>query len=455
MKAVPNKNFGTLKKKENSSEGNSEGSGFGKLVFGTVAGNGYNTNGMSFEEAYRIFKELGGTKNWKAKEIDKKSKEEQAKKDNPPAEKKESKREEHTKSIEKHLSGKGATSEQTQAIMKAIGKISDEAVSKLNAGFDNIGKFNLKGYSGYTRMDSIYINLESTRSLDKQRGYDCAFETLTHETGHAYDYRVGISKDLSVIESARKSRDELLNNLAKEGGLSNGIKNPDRIQRAEREAIWEGLKKVINGDLEEPQMPTRSQFGFVDDPYINFSSVANKTKEEYIKNQRNSWEYYYANEEKRSQLDEKYALRYDMTTTAYKEAKKKFEQAEQSGANKIALEKYLKADEIYKKEYREYNAQKSSRGIISDFLGCSTEGKFDVVNRGYSGHSAGYTKGKSTYGLKFGGAFYPTGASAQGEFWAEFYQSKLMGETETLELTKRLMPSIYNKMEEYYNKIGE
>lgn len=56
-----------------------KGSGFGKLVFGVVAGNGYNTDGMSFEQAYKIFEKLGGEENWKAKELKMKADEESAK----------------------------------------------------------------------------------------------------------------------------------------------------------------------------------------------------------------------------------------------------------------------------------------------------------------------------------------------------------------------------------------
>lgn len=59
-----------------------KGSGFGKLVFGVVAGNGYNTDGMSFEQAYKIFEKLGGEENWKAKELKMKADEESAKKEN-------------------------------------------------------------------------------------------------------------------------------------------------------------------------------------------------------------------------------------------------------------------------------------------------------------------------------------------------------------------------------------
>ena len=48
-------------------EEKSAGSGFGKLVYGTLKGNGINTEGMSFEEAVKKFNELGGTDNWHAK----------------------------------------------------------------------------------------------------------------------------------------------------------------------------------------------------------------------------------------------------------------------------------------------------------------------------------------------------------------------------------------------------
>ena len=48
-------------------EEKSAGSGFGKLVYGTLKGNGINTEGMSFDEAVKKFNELGGTDNWHAK----------------------------------------------------------------------------------------------------------------------------------------------------------------------------------------------------------------------------------------------------------------------------------------------------------------------------------------------------------------------------------------------------
>ena len=57
----------------------SSGSGFGKLVYGTLKGNGINTEGMSFEEAVKKFNELGGTDNWHAKIMKREADEKQAK----------------------------------------------------------------------------------------------------------------------------------------------------------------------------------------------------------------------------------------------------------------------------------------------------------------------------------------------------------------------------------------
>jgi len=48
-------------------EEKSAGSGFGKLVYGTLKGNGINTDDLSFDEAVKKFNELGGTDNWHAK----------------------------------------------------------------------------------------------------------------------------------------------------------------------------------------------------------------------------------------------------------------------------------------------------------------------------------------------------------------------------------------------------
>lgn len=64
---------------EEEKKGGSKGSGFGKLVFGVVAGNGYDTTDMEFEEALEIFNKLGGENNWKAKELKLKDKEDREK----------------------------------------------------------------------------------------------------------------------------------------------------------------------------------------------------------------------------------------------------------------------------------------------------------------------------------------------------------------------------------------
>ena len=47
---------------------------FVRMVFAVVKENGYNTDGMSYDEAYKIFEQLGGEKNWANKAYDYKSK---------------------------------------------------------------------------------------------------------------------------------------------------------------------------------------------------------------------------------------------------------------------------------------------------------------------------------------------------------------------------------------------
>ena len=60
-------------------EEKSAGSGFGKLVYGTLKGNGINTDDLSFDEAVKKFNELGGTDNWHAKIMRKEAEENKAK----------------------------------------------------------------------------------------------------------------------------------------------------------------------------------------------------------------------------------------------------------------------------------------------------------------------------------------------------------------------------------------
>ena len=44
--------------------------GFSRLVYGIVVANGYDTKEMEFDEAYKIFEQLGGEKNWANKAYD-------------------------------------------------------------------------------------------------------------------------------------------------------------------------------------------------------------------------------------------------------------------------------------------------------------------------------------------------------------------------------------------------
>ncbi len=52
-----------------------EGNGFAKLVYGTLEGNGIDTNDMPFDDAVKKFNELGGENNWKAKIMKKEAEE--------------------------------------------------------------------------------------------------------------------------------------------------------------------------------------------------------------------------------------------------------------------------------------------------------------------------------------------------------------------------------------------
>ena len=61
-------------------------SGFASLMYGTLKGEGIDTEGMSFDEAYKKFQEIGGTSKW---EGEKKPTEKKEDKKDQPAEKKE------------------------------------------------------------------------------------------------------------------------------------------------------------------------------------------------------------------------------------------------------------------------------------------------------------------------------------------------------------------------------
>ena len=102
-----------------------KGSGFGKLVFGVVAGNGYNTDGMTFEQAYKIFEKLGGEDNWKAKELKMKADEEAsakeiANRDNEKAEIKKDYQKDYDDILE-HIVGEGWNEKNIKDYLKEKG----------------------------------------------------------------------------------------------------------------------------------------------------------------------------------------------------------------------------------------------------------------------------------------------------------------------------------------------
>lgn len=80
-------------------------------------------------------------------------------------------------------------------------------------------------------------------------------------------------------------------------------------------------------------------------------------------------------------------------------------------------------------------------GAISDFIGEITEGKFDVRNDGYYGHSTTYYKQRN----------FQKGA----ETWATFFGMKMTRDTAGLEMMKSMFPKTYAAYSKHYSQIAK
>lgn len=139
-------------------EEKSAGSGFGKLVYGTLKGNGINTDNLSFEEAVKKFNELGGTDNWHAKIMRKEAEENKAKEEREQSAKEEKK---ETPALDEWYEEGEITTKERETIVRYANRFEEHP--------DNIiasmREYRNKGYSMQDALD------ESLDDLVGETGY--------------------------------------------------------------------------------------------------------------------------------------------------------------------------------------------------------------------------------------------------------------------------------------------
>lgn len=211
--------------------GGSVESGFIRLVYGTVSGNGYNTTNMPFEEALRIFKNLnGGESGWVGKayggtqkETDKKQ--EVVEKKKPEAEKTEEM--------------KSKTFLQENGVCK-VAEIKKGSLSESETQYFNSLIFDYKNkfINSETVFDNILVNSRTTSSrggsittkFNPRTGsvsYDFYLNTscLDESWGTWRDYKEDIEKKKQKIEEIKMSGDQF--SQYRISSLENSIKDTE------------------------------------------------------------------------------------------------------------------------------------------------------------------------------------------------------------------------------------
>lgn len=284
---------------------------------------------------------------------------------------------------------------------------------------------------------------------DKELGYTKGILTFGHEYGHAVDWHYGeatgnyIEGRISQQKDCKQAYSEdVLNyfNAACEDAGVPTMKSIDRITREQKTAIWNKMRKDSGRDTSDYK-PLSS---FVQEP----------PREPYymrIKTDTELWE------DARRYLSDNDDIRrmYERSKASREEAEKRNALLKENYEKQLReYNEYIKTDE-YKRGLAQYeayeanrkaNAQKSAAklyrfGIISDFIGEITQGKFDVINSGYSAHSVTYYKQRN----------FQKGA----ETWATFFGMKIARDTQGLEMMKRLLPKTYKVYNKHYSQIAK
>ena len=335
--------------------------------------------------------------------------------------------------------------------LKKLGK---EEALKIKKIMDCVSYMKLVNENGHCRGTQIFLTISSYDPLCNKLGFEGDIRCFAHESGHAYYDKKNIGYRDDVLEAAKKSRDELIVNLAKEGGYEGEIDTSSTYMTHHdsqvRMAVWKGLEKMLFG--EKVKYPVPEDFGVVINPgdlWQNRFFKENYTLEEYVEMRMN--EQY--NSSWKDRLDDPsvkdyydfYNKQYQTLFPEYKEKMKAYQEAEESGMNQINMANYHKALDRYEEYNERVRFGRRKYSLITDFLGCATDGAYDVRNEGYFGHKPSYTSGNP-----FGRG---PDTTAPNEFWAEFVAAKILKLNDVLEVVKKIMPTLYNKYEEIYNEI--
>lgn len=137
------------------------------LVYGTLKGNGINTEGMSFEEAVEKFKEIGGSDNWNAKI---QRKEEEEKSVEKPQPKEESKGKEQEKKEYK------ITDSDKDVIGDAIYYASKDGLENLTVDkiIEQVNK-DFDGYIGTTEKEQAFRDYLSAKGY-RDKNFTAKFD---------------------------------------------------------------------------------------------------------------------------------------------------------------------------------------------------------------------------------------------------------------------------------------
>lgn len=186
-------------------EEKSSGSGFGKLVYGTLKGNGINTEGMSFEEAVKKFNELGGTDNWHAKIMKREADEKQAKKEATNN---------FNKQFDKRLEKMGWAETKDKATADKYASQDGYIVNEgtfIKGAYDirklpeGMSKEDIKGIHGLDQSTFIdrYENAMKYKTIEDAKAY---YDRVAGDKGETSTEALGVAKAIEKMEAKKDQK---------------------------------------------------------------------------------------------------------------------------------------------------------------------------------------------------------------------------------------------------------
>lgn len=285
--------------------------------------------------------------------------------------------------------------------------------------------------------------------VDKELGYTTGMYTFGHEYGHAVDWHYGEAQGrafgggVSQQEDCKRAYQEdvlnYFNRACEEAGVPT-LKNISRITRDQKEAIWSKMrrdswrnksdfKSMRDFVREAPREPWYSRIET--DSELLADARRYSTDEETVQR---------IYERKKAYRDEAQKRNAEMKAD-YEKKLREYEEYKNSEEYKRGMAQYAEHEENRRANADKYAARLQRFGTISDFIGEITEGKLDVRNGGYYGHSTTYYKQRN----------FQKGA----ETWATFFGMKMTRDTAGLEMMKSMLPKTYAAYSKHYSQIAK